>query len=61
MTALSFGIAGAVEHATVRALAPELERLGFHALWVNDTPQGDSLASGSLEELLGVAEAAAEG
>ncbi|KRC61229.1 hypothetical protein ASE14_09950 [Agromyces sp. Root81] len=26
------------------ALAPRIERLGFHALWLNDVPGGDSLA-----------------
>ncbi|BDZ55140.1 hypothetical protein GCM10025870_22130 [Agromyces marinus] len=40
----------------LRALAPRLERLGFHALWLNDVPHGDSLAglaavAGSSERL----------
>ena len=39
-----FGIAGSVPGELVRELAPELERLGYATLWINDTPGGDSLA-----------------
>lgn len=41
---LSFGLAGAVDHAVLRALAPRLESAGFHTLWLNDSADGDSLA-----------------
>ena len=40
-----FGIAGALDHAIVRELAPHVEAAGFRTLWVNDTPHGDALAS----------------
>lgn len=44
MTAkLSIGIAAAAGPDVARALAPELEERGFHALWVNDTPDADAL------------------
>jgi alkanesulfonate monooxygenase SsuD/methylene tetrahydromethanopterin reductase-like flavin-dependent oxidoreductase (luciferase family) len=39
-----FGIAGALDAGIVARLAPVLEQLGFQTLWVNDTPDGDSLA-----------------
>jgi alkanesulfonate monooxygenase SsuD/methylene tetrahydromethanopterin reductase-like flavin-dependent oxidoreductase (luciferase family) len=42
--AVSIGITGRTDAATVRTLAALVERLGFHALWVNDIPGGDSLA-----------------
>ncbi len=42
--ALSLGLPGTTDVATLRALAPRLERLGFDALWLNDVPGGDSLA-----------------
>ncbi|MBM7506103.1 LLM class flavin-dependent oxidoreductase [Agromyces aurantiacus] len=42
--ALSIGLPGTTDHATLRALAPRLERLGFDRLWLNDVPGGDSLA-----------------
>jgi alkanesulfonate monooxygenase SsuD/methylene tetrahydromethanopterin reductase-like flavin-dependent oxidoreductase (luciferase family) len=42
--AVSIGITGRTDAATIRALAPRIERLGFHALWINDIPGGDSLA-----------------
>lgn len=45
MTLRSIGIAGAVPHATVRRIAPLVEAAGYHALWVNDTPDGDALAA----------------
>lgn len=44
MSALvSVGLPGITSHDIVRALAPRIERLGFHALWLNDNPGGDSL------------------
>lgn len=44
MTARSFGIAGTTDPALVARFAPHVERLGYRALWINDTPGGDSLA-----------------
>jgi alkanesulfonate monooxygenase SsuD/methylene tetrahydromethanopterin reductase-like flavin-dependent oxidoreductase (luciferase family) len=41
---VSIGLAGSVGPAAIAAIAPEVERAGFHALWINDTPGGDSLA-----------------
>lgn len=41
---LGFGIVGALDLDTVRAIASKAEKLGIHSLWVNDTPGGDSLA-----------------
>lgn len=41
---LGFGVAGALDHAVVRAVARRLETEGFRTLWINDTPDGDSLA-----------------
>lgn len=41
---MSIGLPGSTDHAVIRALAPHLEQLGFRALWLNDTPEGDSLA-----------------
>jgi alkanesulfonate monooxygenase SsuD/methylene tetrahydromethanopterin reductase-like flavin-dependent oxidoreductase (luciferase family) len=41
---VSIGIAGATPLEVVRAIAPRVEALGFHGLWINDTPTGDSLA-----------------
>jgi alkanesulfonate monooxygenase SsuD/methylene tetrahydromethanopterin reductase-like flavin-dependent oxidoreductase (luciferase family) len=43
-TAVSIGIHGRTSAEVVRALAPRVEALGFHALWINDVPGGDSLA-----------------
>lgn len=45
MTPRSIGIPGATPVGIVRALAPLVERAGYRALWINDTPQGDSLAA----------------
>jgi len=42
---MGFGIAGALDLTIVRTLAPKLEAAGFTTLWVNDTPDGDSLTS----------------
>lgn len=39
-----FGVAGSLDVGIVRALAPVLESLGFRTLWINDTPEGDSLS-----------------
>lgn len=44
MTALSIGIAGTVDAEIVRRVAPRIEAAGYRALWINDTPGGDSLA-----------------
>src|SRR5690606_1702741 len=45
MTALvSIGVAGAIGPETIARIAPAVEAAGFHALWVNDTPDGDALA-----------------
>jgi len=44
MTALSLGLPGITSHETIARLAPLLEDSGFHALWLNDTAQGDALA-----------------
>lgn len=44
-TQKSFGIAGALDHDVVRAIASRLEQAGFTTIWVNDTPGGDSLAT----------------
>lgn len=41
---LGFGIVGALDLDTVKAIASRAEELGIHSLWVNDTPGGDSLA-----------------
>jgi alkanesulfonate monooxygenase SsuD/methylene tetrahydromethanopterin reductase-like flavin-dependent oxidoreductase (luciferase family) len=40
---LSIGIAAAAGPELAARLAPVVERAGFHALWVNDTPGHDSL------------------
>jgi alkanesulfonate monooxygenase SsuD/methylene tetrahydromethanopterin reductase-like flavin-dependent oxidoreductase (luciferase family) len=42
--AVSIGIHGRTGAEIVRALARRVEALGFHALWINDVPGGDSLA-----------------
>lgn len=42
--AVSIGIHGRTDAAAVRALATRVEALGFHGLWINDVPGGDSLA-----------------
>jgi alkanesulfonate monooxygenase SsuD/methylene tetrahydromethanopterin reductase-like flavin-dependent oxidoreductase (luciferase family) len=39
-----FGVAGALPHDVIRALAAAAEAAGYHTFWVNDT-QGDGLAS----------------
>jgi alkanesulfonate monooxygenase SsuD/methylene tetrahydromethanopterin reductase-like flavin-dependent oxidoreductase (luciferase family) len=40
-----FGVAGALPHDIIRALAAAAEAAGYHTFWVNDTPQGDGLAA----------------
>ena len=40
---LGFGVAGALNHDVLRAVARRLETEGFRTLWINDTPDGDSL------------------
>lgn len=41
---LGFGITGALDLDTVRAIASRAEEIGIQSLWINDTPGGDSLA-----------------
>ncbi|NYF09573.1 alkanesulfonate monooxygenase SsuD/methylene tetrahydromethanopterin reductase-like flavin-dependent oxidoreductase (luciferase family) [Leifsonia sp. AK011] len=41
---VSLGLPGGIDHGLLRELAPLIERLGFRALWLNDTSHGDSLA-----------------
>jgi alkanesulfonate monooxygenase SsuD/methylene tetrahydromethanopterin reductase-like flavin-dependent oxidoreductase (luciferase family) len=40
-----FGVAGALPHDVIRTLAAAAEAAGYHTFWVNDTPNGDGLAS----------------
>lgn len=40
---LSIGVPGALGPDAIATLAPAVEAAGFAALWVNDTPEGDSL------------------
>lgn len=42
---LSLGVPGALGPEAVARLAPHVELHGFAALWVNDTPDGDSIAA----------------
>ena len=42
---VSIGVPGALGPAAVAELAPHVERRGFAALWVNDTPGGDAIAA----------------
>ncbi|WJL96068.1 LLM class flavin-dependent oxidoreductase [Microbacterium sp. ET2] len=57
--ACSIGIAAAVGPAFAREIAPALERAGFAALWVNDTPGHDALevlaAAADVTDTLGLA------
>jgi alkanesulfonate monooxygenase SsuD/methylene tetrahydromethanopterin reductase-like flavin-dependent oxidoreductase (luciferase family) len=41
---VSIGVPGALGPEAVRVLAPRIEAAGFAGLWLNDSPQGDSLA-----------------
>ncbi len=43
--ALSVGVAGALGPDAIARIAVAAERAGLHALWVNDTPDGDALAA----------------
>lgn len=43
-TEVSIGVPGALGPEAVRVLAPRVEAAGFVGLWLNDSPQGDSLA-----------------
>lgn len=43
--AVSLGVAGSLGPDAIARIAPEVERAGFHTLWVNDTPDGDALAA----------------
>lgn len=54
---VSIGLAGTLGSRAIASIAPTIERAGFHALWVNDTPDGDSLdalaaAAGVTERLI---------
>jgi alkanesulfonate monooxygenase SsuD/methylene tetrahydromethanopterin reductase-like flavin-dependent oxidoreductase (luciferase family) len=40
---VSIGLTGALDRAFIRDLAPRIEAAGFHALWLNDSPDGNSL------------------
>jgi len=42
---VSIGVAGSLGPDVIARIAPHVERAGFHALWVNDTPTGDALAA----------------
>lgn len=42
---LSIGVAGALGPERIARIAAAVESAGFHAIWVNDTPGGDSLAA----------------
>jgi alkanesulfonate monooxygenase SsuD/methylene tetrahydromethanopterin reductase-like flavin-dependent oxidoreductase (luciferase family) len=42
-TAVSIGVPGALGAEGIRVLAPRVEAAGFAGLWLNDSPQGDSL------------------
>ncbi len=45
MTAdVSIGVPGALGPEAVRRLAPRIEAAGFAGIWLNDSPEGDSLA-----------------
>lgn len=44
LSRVSIGLPGATPHNVIEALAPQIEAAGFRALWLNDTPGGDSLA-----------------
>ena len=44
LSRVSIGLPGATPHDVIEALAPQIEAAGFRALWLNDTPDGDSLA-----------------
>ncbi len=41
---LGFGVAGSLGHDIIRVVAQRIECEGFRTLWINDTPEGDSLS-----------------
>ncbi len=41
---LGLGLAGAVDRSVIRSVAAMAEANGFATFWLNDTPEGDSLA-----------------
>jgi len=45
LSRVSIGLPGATPHPVIEALAPQIEAAGFRGLWLNDTPDGDSLAA----------------
>ncbi|KQX04964.1 MULTISPECIES: LLM class flavin-dependent oxidoreductase [unclassified Leifsonia] len=40
---VSLGLAGALDRAVIQELAVAAEAAGLHALWLNDTPDGDAI------------------
>jgi alkanesulfonate monooxygenase SsuD/methylene tetrahydromethanopterin reductase-like flavin-dependent oxidoreductase (luciferase family) len=44
LSGISIGLAAAIDDSVIRAIAPRIEAAGFRGLWLNDTPDGDSLA-----------------
>lgn len=42
---VSLGVAGSLGPDAIAEIAPAVEKAGFHALWVNDTPDGDALVA----------------
>jgi alkanesulfonate monooxygenase SsuD/methylene tetrahydromethanopterin reductase-like flavin-dependent oxidoreductase (luciferase family) len=42
---VSIGVAGGLGPRTIARIAAAAEAAGFHGLWVNDTPGGDSIAA----------------
>jgi alkanesulfonate monooxygenase SsuD/methylene tetrahydromethanopterin reductase-like flavin-dependent oxidoreductase (luciferase family) len=42
---VSLGLAGALGPEAVAEIAPEVEKAGFHTLWINDTADGEALAA----------------
>lgn len=44
-TQRGFGVSGALDHAVVSAIVPEVVELGYATFWANDVPGGEGLAS----------------
>ncbi|WP_159501670.1 LLM class flavin-dependent oxidoreductase [Microbacterium sp. 18062] len=44
-TAVSIGVAGSLGPERIARIARSVQNAGFHALWVNDTPDGDAIAA----------------
>jgi alkanesulfonate monooxygenase SsuD/methylene tetrahydromethanopterin reductase-like flavin-dependent oxidoreductase (luciferase family) len=42
---VSIGVAGSLGPQAIARIAQAVEDTGFHGLWVNDTPQGDSIGA----------------